>query len=86
MALGGQEMARHRTTHKGSYAESNSGLVKGVPERRQVEDALRHVVEGTSAVVGKAFYAVLVRDHSRVTADKRMPSARAIGSVGASLQ
>lgn len=62
MSFGGQEVSRHRTTDKGSYAEANSGLAKGVSERRQVEDALRHVVEGISVVVGKAFYTALVRN------------------------
>ena len=55
-------MPKHRHTEKGSYAEANSVLAKEVPERNQVEDPPRHVVEGTSAVVEKAFYAVLVRN------------------------
>lgn len=46
-------MSRHRTTDKGSYAEANSGAAKGAPERRQVEDALRHVVDGTSGLLGR---------------------------------
>lgn len=59
-------LLRHDSTRATRLAASNMRLANEVAERAQIQETLRLVVEGTSAVVGEGFYRALVQNLASV--------------------